>query len=82
MKTASVHNIYNEILLLSANDRNRLYVKMQKEFYSGNETVAYTSSGKALTQSEYCEQIRIGLAQIEQGEWSSDEEFEKEIALW
>jgi hypothetical protein len=82
METASVHNIYNAILLLSDNDRNQLYAKMQKEFYSGSETVAYTASGKALTQSEYCEQIRIGLAQIEQGEWSSDEEFEKEITVW
>ncbi len=82
MKHSSLDNIYNEIMLLSDSDRNKLYDRMKKEFYQDSEIVAYTTSGKPLTKSEYIEQINTGLRQIENGEMITDDELQKEIETW
>jgi len=82
MKHVSLENIYNEIMLLPDVDRKKLYDRMKKEFYLDKEVVAYTTSGKPLTKSEYMEQINIGIRQIDNGEVIADEELQKEIEMW
>jgi len=82
MKYTSLENIYNEIVLLSDTDRQKLYDRMKNEFYHDNEIVAYTTAGKPLTKNEYIEQINIGLRQAENGELITDEELQKEIETW
>jgi len=82
MKYTNIENIYNEIMLLSNTDRQKLYDKMGKEFCLNNDILAYTTAGKPLTKNEYIEQINIGLKQIENGEMLSDDELQKEIETW
>jgi len=82
MKYTSLENIYNEIMLLSDIDRQRLYNRMKNEFHKEKEIVAYSTSGKPLTKNEYIEQINIGLRQIENGEMITDDELQKEIETW
>jgi len=82
MKYTSLENIYNEIVLLSDTDRQKLYDRMKNEFYYDNEIVAYTTTGKPLTKNEYIEQINIGLRQAENGELITDDELQKEIETW
>jgi predicted transcriptional regulator len=82
MKQASLDDIYREIMLLSDFDQYKLYHLMEQELYQDENIVAYTTSGKPLTQNEYIEQINIGLRQIENGETITDDELEKEIATW
>ena len=82
MKHISLDNIYNDIMLLSDSDRNKLYNRMKKEFYQNSEIIAYTTAGKPLTKSEYIEQINIGLKQIENGEIITDDELQKELETW
>jgi len=82
MKYTSLENIYNEIMLLSNIDRQKLYNRMGKEFCQDNEIVAYTTAGKPITKNEYVEQINIGLRQIENGEMITDDELQKEIETW
>jgi len=82
MKHTNLDTIYNEIILLSDTDRKKLYDRMKREFYQGNDIIAYTTAGKPLAKSEYIEQINIGLKQIERGEILTDEELQKEIELW
>jgi len=82
MKYPNLDNIYNEIMLLSDSDRNKLYDRMKKEFYQDSEIVAYTTAGKPLTKREYIGQINIGLKQIENGAMITDDELQKEIETW
>ena len=82
MKHTSLDTIYNEIMLLSGIDRKKLYERMKKDFYHDSDIVACTTTGKPLTESEYIEQINIGLRQIENGEIITDDELQKEIETW
>ena len=82
MKHASLENIYNEIMLLSDSDQYKLYNWMKKAFHQNKKIVAYTTAGKPLTESEYIEQINIGLRQIANGEMITDDELQKEIEIW
>jgi hypothetical protein len=82
MRQASLDNVYREIMLLSDSDRQKLYQLMEKELYKKNNIVAYTTSGKPLTKSEYIEQINIGLRQIKNGEMVTDEELRIEMETW
>jgi len=82
MKYTNLENIYNEIILLSDTDRQKLYNRMKNEFYQDNEIVAYTIAGKPLSQNDYIKQINIGLRQIENGEMITDDELQKEIETW
>jgi hypothetical protein len=82
MEHVRLESIYSEILLLSNTERDNLYNRIQKDFYRDSNIVAYTTAGKPLTESEYIEQINIGLMQIENGETITNDELEKEIATW
>lgn len=82
MKHTSLDNIYNQIMLLSNSDKERLYRRMQEELDENQKIVAYTTAGKPLTRSEYIEEINIGLRQIENGDMLTDEELQKEIDTW
>ena len=82
MEHQNLDNIYNEIMLLSDTDRDKLYNRMKNEFYRDKELATYTTSGKPLTEKEYIEQINVGLRQIENGEMITDKELLKEIETW
>ena len=82
MRHVSLENIYNDIMLLSNSDRDKLYNRMKEEFYHNSEIIAYTTDGKPLNTREYIEQINIGLKQIETGEVITDDELEAEIKTW
>ena len=82
MTQVSLDTIYKEIMLLSDSDKQRLYRLMEKEIYRDEKIVAYTTAGQPLTQSEYVEQINIGLRQIENGEMITDDALGKEIETW
>ena len=55
---------------------------MREELYQNTEIVAYTTTGKPLTKSEYIEKIEKAIAEADRGELITDEELEKEIATW
>ena len=82
MKNISAEGIYKEIILLSDHERDKLYHRMKRDFYPNGEIVAYSTTGKPLTKSEYIEQINIGIRQIENGEFITDEELQREIETW
>ena len=82
MKQLSVENIYREIMLLSDDDRVRLYARMQKEIYQKDEIVAYSACGNPLTKSQYIEKINKAIDQAERGDLLTDEELQKEIDTW
>jgi len=82
MEHTSLDNIYNEIMLLSETDKERLFKRIQKELYENKKIIAYTTAGKPLTCSEYIEEINVGLRQIESGDVLTDEELQKEIDTW
>ncbi|MCL2329301.1 MAG: hypothetical protein FWC39_12420 [Bacteroidetes bacterium] len=82
MKHASLDNIYDDIMLLSDTDRNKLYDRMKMEFYNNSEIVAYASNGEPLTIEKYRERVRIGVEQCMRGEVITDDELAKEIETW
>ena len=82
MKQLSIENIYSEIMLLSDDDRVRLYARMQKEIFQKDEIVAYTVCGSPLTKSQYIEKINRAIDQAERGELLTDKELQKEIDSW
>ena len=79
MKHSSLDNIYNEIMLLSDSDRNKLYNRMKKEFYQNAEIVAYSSDGEALTREQYRKRVQAGIEQCKRGESISLEDLSKEL---
>ncbi|MDR0863756.1 MAG: hypothetical protein LBO74_02335 [Candidatus Symbiothrix sp.] len=82
MQHLSIDGILNEIMLLSDNERQHLYARMQKEFSQGKEIVAYTTLGKPLTRAQYIEKIDRAIAQADRGELLTDDELQKEIETW
>ena len=79
MKRTGLDNIYSEIMLLSNSDRNKLYSRMQKEFYQNSEIVAYTTNGEALTLEKYRKRVHAGIEQCMRGESISLEDLSKEL---
>ena len=82
MALTTVDRLYNEIMLLSVSNKDRLYDRIRQDLYRDNEIVAYSTAGKPLTKNEYVEQIKIGLKQIVNGEVITDDELQKEIETW
>ena len=82
MEHTSLDNIYNEIMLLSEADKERLFKRMQKELHENKKIVAYTTAGQPLTKKQYVEKIEKALAEAERGELITDEELQKEIETW
>jgi len=82
MAQVCLDNIYREIMLLSDFERQRLYSLMEKELYQGRDIVAYTTSGKPLSQMQYVEKIEKAIAEADRGELITDDVLEKEIATW
>ena len=82
MELSTVDRLYNEIMLLSISNKDTLYDRIRNDLYRENEIVAYSTTGKPLTKSEYKEQIEIGLKQIDNGEVTTDDELQKEIETW
>ena len=79
MKHASIDNIYNEIILLSDSDRDKLYSRIKKNFYHNNDIVAYSTDGEALTHEQYRARVNAGIKQCLAGESISLEDFSKEL---
>jgi len=82
MKQASLDNIYNEIMLLSDNDKNKLYKRMKQELHHDKDIIAYTTTGMPLTQKQYIEKIEKSITEADRNELTADNELEKEIATW
>jgi len=82
MKHTSIDIIYNQILLLSETDKERLYQRMQNELRGGQNTVAYSTAGQPLTQKQYIEKITKAIEQANRGELISDEALQNEIETW
>ena len=79
MARLNVESIYNEIVLLSNTDRDNLFNRMKKEFYQGNEIMAYATDGKALTREQYQKRVNAGIEQCMRGESIVLEELSKEL---
>jgi len=79
MKQVNLDHIYNEIMLLSDSDRNKLYNRMKKEFYNITEIVAYTTNGEALTLEQYRKRVHKGIEQCLRGESIDLEDFSKAL---
>ena len=82
MQHVSIDNIYSQIMLLSDTDKERLYLRMQKELHENQKIVAYTTSGQPLTEKQYVEKIERAIKQADRGELITDEELQKEIETW
>ena len=82
MEHITVDSIYSEIMLLSNTDRQILYARMQKEFHKKDEFVAFSTSGKPLTQKQYVEKIEKAIAEADRGELITEAELLKEIETW
>jgi len=55
---------------------------MEKELCQSRDIVAYTTSGKSLSQMQYVEKIEKAIAEADRGELITDDVLEKEIATW
>jgi len=79
MKQANLENVYNEVMLLSDTDRQKLYNRMQKELYQNNEIVAYTTNNEALTLEQYRKRVNAGIMQCMKGESIDLEELSNKL---
>ena len=79
MARLNIESIYNEIVLLSNTDRDNLFNRMKREFYQSSDIIAYSTDGKALTQEQYQEKVRIGIEQCMRGESTDLEDLSKEL---
>ena len=82
MEYFTIDRIYNEIMLLSNDDKQILYDRMQKEFHKKNEIIAFSTQGKPLTQKQYIEKIEKAIAEADRGELITNDELQKEIETW
>jgi len=73
MKQLSIENIYHEIMLLSDDDRVRLYARMQKEIYQ---------SVKKMTEEELITRTLQAETDIQKKRLLSQSDLEKESQLW
>ena len=69
-------------IVKNADDRLLKLVKALAESYQEDEIVAYTVDGKPLTKSEYHKELLDAEAEIERGEYTAQEDLEKESENW
>jgi mevalonate pyrophosphate decarboxylase len=65
-----------------ADERLLKVVKAVMESYWEEEIVAYTIDGKPLTKLAYKEELKEAKAEIERGEFTTQEDLEKESENW
>lgn len=65
-----------------ADERLLKVVKAVMESYWEEEIVAHTIDGKPLTKKEYREELNEALAEIKKGEFTTQEDIEKESESW
>ena len=82
MKHTNIDVIYNQILLLSETDKERLYQRMQNELLGSQNVVAFSTAGKPLTQKQYIEKVSKAIDQANRGELITDEALQNEIETW
>ena len=82
MQHENIDSIYNQIMLLSDTDKNRLYQRMQSELLVRQNIVAYTTTGQPLTENQYIAKIEKAIKQADRGELITDDELEKEVETW
>lgn len=73
----TVHNYID-----SADERLLNVVKAVIESYKENDVVAWTMDGKALTKKEYDLQLNNAVAEVENGNYISQEELEEKSKNW
>ena len=66
----------------TADERLLKVLKAVVESYREDEIVAYTVEGKPLTKSEYRQDLLDAEAEIERGEYTTQEDLEKESENW
>lgn len=66
----------------TADERLLKVVKAVIESYQENDIVAYTIDGKPLTRITYKEELQEAIAEIKKGEYTSQEDLEKESNNW
>ena len=79
MRHVSAESIHNEIVLLSVDERDKLYNQLRKNFYHNFDVIAYTADGESLTSEQYKRQVNIGIEQCVKGESISLEDLSKEL---
>ena len=66
----------------TADERLLKVVKAVIESYQESDIVGYTIDGKPLTKTSYKEELQEAKAEIKRGEYSSQEDLEKESNNW
>jgi mevalonate pyrophosphate decarboxylase len=66
----------------TADERLLKVVKAVIESYQENDIVAYTIEGKPLSRVAYKEELQEAIAEIKKGEYTSQEDLEKESNNW
>ncbi|MGL2994580.1 hypothetical protein [Flavobacterium sp. TSSA_36] len=65
-----------------ADERLLKVVKAVIESYQENDIVAHTIDGEPLTRRTYKEELQEAKAEIKRGEYTSQEDLEKELNNW
>jgi hypothetical protein len=68
--------------LNTADERLLKVVKAVIESYQENDVVAYTIAGNPLTRIGYKEELQEAIAEIKRGEYTTQEDLEKESNDW
>ena len=66
----------------TADERLLKVVKAVIESYQENDVVAYTIAGNPLTRLAYKEELQEAIAEIKRGEYTTQEDLEKESQNW
>jgi hypothetical protein len=66
----------------TADERLLKVVKAVIESYQENDVVAYTVDGNPLTRIDYKEELQQAKAEIKRGEYTTQEDLEKESNNW
>lgn len=66
----------------TADERLLKVVKAVIESYQENDIVAYTIDGKPLSRVAYKEELQKAIDEIKKGEYTSQEDVEKESNNW
>jgi hypothetical protein len=65
-----------------ADERLLKVVKAVIESYQENDIIGYTVDGNPLTRNTYKEELQEAKAEIKRGEYSTQEDLEKESKNW
>lgn len=66
----------------TADERLLKVVKAVIESYQENDVVAYTADGLPITRVAYRKELQEAIAEIKRGEYSTQEDLEKESNDW